>query len=305
MRAVQYDRFGGPEVLSIVELRRPEPRSTEVLVRVQAAGVNPADWRTRSGAGLAGPADLPIVPGWDVSGVVEAVAPGVTRFRPGDQVFGMPHFPRMAGAYAEYVAAPARQLARKPAAVDHVHAAAVPVAALTAWQTLVDTARVGPGQRVLIRAAAGGVGHLAVQVAKLRGAYVLASSAADRLDFLRSLGADEAVDDRREDFLTLVREVDVVLDLVLDEESVLTSQELLGPGGLLIAVGQLEYPEVPTATTVLVEPDYAVLEEIGGLLAEGRLRVEVEAVFPLAEAARAHELGERGGRRGKLVLEVR
>src|SRR5919108_2553497 len=128
MRAVQYDRFGGPEVLSVVELRRPEPRSTEVLVRVHAAGVNPVDWRTRAGEGLAGPADLPIVPGWDVSGVVEAVAPGVTRFRPGDPVFGMPHFPRAAGAYAEYVTAPARQLARKPAGLDHVHAAAGPVA---------------------------------------------------------------------------------------------------------------------------------------------------------------------------------
>ena len=304
MRAVQYDRFGGPDVLSTVDLRRPEPRSTEVLVRVHAAGVNPADWRTRSGAGLAGPADLPIVPGWDVSGVVEAVAPGVTRFRRGDQVFGMPNFPRPAGAYAEYVTAPARHLARKPQGLDHVHAAALPVAGLTAWQTLFDTARVGPGRRALVRGAAGGVGHLAVQIAKLRGAYVLGSSGADRHDFLRSLGADEAVDDRREDFLTLVREVDVVLDLVVDEESVVTSQELLSPGGLLIAIGELDYPQVPKATTMLVEPDYAELENLAGLAEEGHLRVEVEAVFPLEEAAAAHEAGERGGRRGKLVLEV-
>ncbi|MBO0709326.1 MAG: NADP-dependent oxidoreductase, partial [Candidatus Dormibacteraeota bacterium] len=236
--------------------------------------------------------------------VVEAVAPGVTRFRPGDQVFGMPNFPRPAGAYAEYVTAPARHLARKPAGLDHVHAAALPVAGLTAWQTLVDTAGVGPGRRVLIRAAAGGVGHLAVQVAKLRGAYVLASSAPDRLEFLRSLGADEAIDDRREDFLTLVGEVDVVLDLVVDEESVVTSQEVLCAGGLLIAIGELEYPQVPNATTMLVEPDYAELENLAGLVDEGRLRVEVEAVFPLEEAAAAHEAGERGGRRGKLVLEV-
>ncbi|MGW3561939.1 NADP-dependent oxidoreductase, partial [Streptomyces sp. NPDC000963] len=165
MRAVVVERWGGPENLVERDVERPEPGLNEVLVRVHAAGVNPVDWKTRASGALIGWGSVPAV-GWDVSGTVEAVGPGVGHLRPGDEVFGMPLFPRQAGAYAEYVVVPARHLAPKPASLTHVEAAALPLAGLTAWQALVDAADVRPGERVLLHAAAGGVGHLAVQIAK-------------------------------------------------------------------------------------------------------------------------------------------
>jgi NADPH:quinone reductase-like Zn-dependent oxidoreductase len=310
MRAISISRFGGPDVLDVVDVERPEPGPTEVLVRVHAAGVNPVDWKTRAGHGFASPADLPFVPGWDVSGVVEAVAPGVTRFRPGDEVYGMPRFPNPAGAYAEYITAPARQLAAKPLNLDHAHAAAVPVAGLTAWQVLVDTAGVGPGHRVVIHGAAGGVGHLAVQIAKARGAHVTATGRRERRRFLERLGADEVLDAGRVDFTRAVRDVDVVLDLVGGEDAA-RSMAPLRYGGMLIpmATGGLDLRAAAAArgvraVTFLVEPDYASLERLTGLIVGERMTVEVEAILPLAEAPHAHELGERGGRKGKIVLAV-
>jgi NADPH:quinone reductase-like Zn-dependent oxidoreductase len=174
MRAIRQDSLGGPEVMRITDVARPEPGPTEVLVRAGAAGVNPVDWKTRAGGGMLG--SPPFTLGWDVAGVVEAVGLGVTRFAVGDRVFGMPRFPREAAAYAEYVTSPSRQLGRTPASLSDVEAAALPLAALTAWQALVDTAAVQPGQRVLIHAGAGGVGHLAVQIAKARGAYVIGTA---------------------------------------------------------------------------------------------------------------------------------
>ena len=171
MRAIRQQTLGGPEVLELVDVPRPEPAPTEVLVRVAAAGVNPVDWKTRTRGGFLG--SPPFTVGWDVAGVVEEVGRGVTRFEPGDRVFGMPRFPREAAAYAEYITSPSRQLARTPEELDDVHAAALPLAGLTAWQALVETAGVEEGHRVLILAAAGGVGHLAVQIAKARGAYVV------------------------------------------------------------------------------------------------------------------------------------
>lgn len=205
MRAIVMQARGGPEVLKLEEVPRPEPLLTEVLVRVHAAGVNPVDAGVRAGAFplLAPPAIL----GWDVSGVVEAITPGVTRFRVGDEVFGMPLFPRAAGAYAEYVAAPARQLVRRPPALDHVEAGGLPLAGLTAWQALVDIAAVQPGQRVLIHAAGGGVGHLAVQIAKARGAYVIGTASHGKHDLVRSLGADEVIDYRETDFTSVARDL--------------------------------------------------------------------------------------------------
>ncbi|MEV4165220.1 NADP-dependent oxidoreductase [Nonomuraea dietziae] len=198
MRAISQEVLGGPEVLTVVELDRPMPGPTDVLVRVHAAGVNPTDWLHRaSGLYLGTP---PFVLGWDVSGVVEAVGAGVTLHKVGEEVFGMLDYPSGAGAYAEYVSAPSRNFARKPAGIDHIEAAALPVAALTAWQALVDTADLQPGQRVLIHAAAGGVGHLAVQLAKALGAYVIGTASASKHDCVRSLGADEVIDYSQTDF---------------------------------------------------------------------------------------------------------
>src|SRR6202158_6133516 len=187
MRAVHVTRFGGPEVLVCAEVEKPAPISTEVLVRVVAAGINPVDAKTRRGDGVARWVGAPpFIPGWDVCGVVEAMGYGVTRFQEGDMVYGMPRFPRAAGAYAEYVAAPSRHFARIPEGISPVEAAALPLAALTAWQCLVDTAQIRMGQTVLVHGAGGGVGHLAVQIAKSRGAHVISTTGRDDRDALQS-----------------------------------------------------------------------------------------------------------------------
>ncbi|MGG8408120.1 NADP-dependent oxidoreductase [Streptomyces sp. 12297] len=306
MRAVVVNQWGGPETLTVAELDRPEPGLGEVLVRVHAAGVNPVDWKTRASGALIEWGPLPAV-GWDVSGTVEAVGPGVGVFSPGDEVFGMPLFPRQAGGYAEYVVAPARHLAPKPASLTHVEAAALPLAALTAWQALVDTADVRPGQRVLVHAAAGGVGHFAVQIAKARGAYVIGTASAAKHDLVRSLGADEVIDYRAVRFEDEVSDVDVVLD-GLGGETAQRSLKVLRAGGRLITLpGPGDVPAETggvLAQWVLVEPDHLGLREIAALVQRGELKPLVDTVIPLAEAARAHELGEQGRTTGKIVLSV-
>lgn len=313
MRAIVQDRLGGPEVLELREVERPEPLPTEVLVRVHAAGVNPVDWKTRAGRGMARVlGDPPFTVGWDVAGVVEALGFGVTRFAEGDAVFGMPRFPRAASAYAEYVTAPSRQLARAPDGLGFREAGAMPLAGLTAWQALVETAGVGEGDRVLVQGAAGGVGHLAVQIAKARGAHVLGTARTDKHAFLRGLGVDEPIDYAEQDVAAAAGEVDVVLDLLGSRETGLASVACLRRGGLLISVPSGADREVlrtaaergRRATGILVEPDGAALESLAELVAEGRLRVELAEALPLAAAARAHEIGERGRTRGKLVLDV-
>lgn len=256
----------------------------------------------------------PFVLGWDVSGVVEAVGFGVTTLKTGDEVYGMPWFPRAAGGYAEYVTAPARQFTRKPATVSHEQAAAVPLAALTAWQALVDTADVRAGQRVLVHAAAGGVGHFAVQFAKHLGAHVIATASSARYAWLGELGAEEVIDYTAVPFEDVVSDVDVVIDLVGDSHD-RTSQrslEVLRPDGLLVAVPAGASPELAAAaqdrgvrvTPFLVEPDGPALARIAGLIDAGEVMVEVEEVFPLEQATQAHARGENGRTRGKLVLRT-
>jgi NADPH:quinone reductase-like Zn-dependent oxidoreductase len=293
MRAVQVTRFGGPEVLVCADVERPAPISTEVLVRVVAAGINPVDAKTRRGEGVArwvGPP--PFIPGWDVCGVVEAMGYGVTRFKEGDMVYGMPRFPRAAGAYAEYVTAPSRQFARMPDGISPIEAAALPLAALTAWQCFADAAQIRGRKTVLVHGAAGGVGHLAVQIANALGARVLTTSRDDR-------GALQA------------RDVDVALDLVGGADT----RELIGSlrsGGVLLAVADGADDRVKSEARrrgvsvqePLVEPDGRALDEIATLVGSGALKVVVAETFPLERARAAHERLERGGVRGKLVLEV-
>ncbi|WP_171990783.1 NADP-dependent oxidoreductase [Streptomyces sp. JHA26] len=309
MRAISQDTLGGPEVLREVRLERPEPRPNEVLVRVRAAGVNPTDWKHRANGGFLG--EPPFVLGWDVSGVVEAVGIGVAAFRPGDEVFGMLSYPFGHGSHAEYVTAPARAFTHKPAGIDHVQAGALPLVSLTAWQALVERADLREGQRVLIHAAAGGVGHVAVQIAKARGAYVIGTASAGKHEFLRSLGVDETVDYRETDVTEAVKDVDVVLD-TLGGETSLRSLRVLRPGGIVVSilpVGSDEFFEEAErlgvrAVRMLVDADRADMREIAGLVESGRLRATIEKTFPLAEAAKAHELGETGRTTGKLVLVV-
>jgi NADPH:quinone reductase-like Zn-dependent oxidoreductase len=311
MRAIVQHAFGGPEVLELEERPVPEPVATEVRVRVQAAGVNPVDWKTRAGLGAAAQWGLPLTVGWDVSGVVDAVGPGVTRFAVGDPVFGMPWFPRPARAYAEFVTAPSRHFARRPDGLGAVEAGGLPLAGLTAWQCLVDAARVQPGQRVLVHAGAGGVGHLAVQIAKARGAHVIATASAAKHDLLAELGVDEAVDYRSEKFEQVVAPVDVVYDLLGGEVS-LRSLDVLHPDGIMITLPSAAAAAAVEAgrergrnvVGVVVEPDARGLEELAALVQDGGLRVRVDETFPLARAADAHRLGEAGRTTGKIVLTV-
>lgn len=309
MRAISQDAHGGPEVLKEVRLPRPVPGLSQILVAVHAAGVNPTDWKHR-GDGLFLDS-LPLVLGWDVSGVVEAVGYGVTLFKPGDEVFGMLPYPYGVGSHAEYVTAPARAFTHKPAGIDHIQAGALPLAALTAYQAIVDTADVRPGQRVLIHAAAGGVGHLAVQIAKSRGAHVIGTASAPKHDFVRSLGADEVIDYRTTDFAEVLADIDMVLD-PLSGDTRSRSLGVLRPGGTLVSLLPGTDPDESAKAaargvrveTLLVEADHAGMSAVAELVAAGSLRAHVEATFPLADAAKAHALGETDRTTGKIVLVV-
>ncbi|MFI1723146.1 NADP-dependent oxidoreductase [Streptomyces sp. NPDC020489] len=306
MRAIVQSAFGGPEVLTYAETHVPEPGPGEVLLRVAGAGVNPGDTVLRSGRVLE-LVTLPWTPGNDVAGVVERVGEGVTRFGAGDEVYGM--LPVSArGAYAEYVVAPAAALAPKPRNLDLARAAAVPLVAITAWQALSVLARVAPGDRVLIHAAAGGVGHVAVQLARELGAHVIGTARPGKHAWLRGLGADELVDYTAGDFRAAVEPVDVVLDLVGGAYGP-RSLDVLKPGGLLIGASIDPGVDEERAGArglryvwVAAEPSGRALEPITRRIEDGRLTVAVERTYLLSEAAAAHRAIEEKRTTGKLVL---
>lgn len=307
MTAVQLRDWAG--ALELVSIPRPQPLPTEVLVRVEAAGVNPVDLFTCQGRAYNRALTLPHVPGWDVSGVVEAVGYGVTRFRKGDAVFGMPWFPRAGSAYAQYVTAPARHFTHKPAELTHVEAAALPLAGLTAWQMLVEVARVKPGMQVLISGGAGGVGHLAVQIAKALGASVTATARPEKHAFLRQLGADRVVDYSAAPVVDQVSGMDVVIELV-GGVICIDLLRTLRPDGLLVSAQAAWAPGLQDAAAALgvraswylVEPSGSALEALSQLAREGRLKPHVDTVFPLAEVAHAHARIAERRTTGKLVL---
>ncbi|MFJ4658760.1 NADP-dependent oxidoreductase [Nocardia sp. NPDC088792] len=294
MKKISQEVFGGPEVLQVVEVDTPQPAAGEVLVRVAATAVNPADWKLREGqVDKLGPP--PFTLGFDFSGTIAEVGPGVTEFRPGDEVFGM--VLSRSGAYAEYVTTPVDFLAPKPESLDHVHAAALPTAVLTAWQALTE---VRPGQRVLVHAAAGGVGHLAVQIAKAAGAYVIGTARTANHEFLRGLGADELIDYTTTDFTTAVTDIDLAFDLVGGDYTARSLQVLRPEGRVVDAQG--EPLDDPRYHRHYVSPSGADLRTLTPLLESGRLRGEVEHVLPLDEVVEAHKLSESGRVRGKIVL---
>lgn len=311
MRAIQQNEWGGPDRLRLVQIARPIPLPTEVLVRVKAAGVNPVDVYTAQGKAYMRALSLPYIPGWDVAGIVEQVGYGTTRFRVGDEVFGMPWFPRAANAYAEYLVAPARHLALKPRSLSFEQAAALPLAGLTAWEMLVDIATVGPGDRVLINGAAGGVGHLAVQIAKTRGAHVVAVASGAKRQFLEQLGADVTIDYTACAVGDQVADVDVVIELV-GGEVCLQMLRTLRRGGLLISAQAAWAPQLRSeaeklgvrTSWYLVEPNHTGLEALARMVDEGSLKIEVTASYPLEKAGEA--LGKVAERRsmGKIVLTV-
>jgi NADPH:quinone reductase-like Zn-dependent oxidoreductase len=312
MKAIVQRELGGPEVLRVEEVETPEPIPTEVQVRVHAAGINPVDFKTREGGGMCSVlGDPPFTVGWDVCGEVTAVGMGVTRFAVGDVVFGMPWFPREAGAYAEFVTAPSRHFERKPGALSVEEAGALPLAGLTAWQVVVDTIRVQDGDDVLIHGGAGGVGHLAVQVAAARGANVFATARREQADFLAGLGAARTLDYRDDDFDSQLSELDSVIDFTgkYGERSI----GALRPGGTLVSVPSGVDPKLrelataaghKRATGILVEPDPVGLAGLCDLIERGKLEIEVGEIFDLERAGDAHRHAEASHDAGKIVLRV-
>jgi NADPH:quinone reductase-like Zn-dependent oxidoreductase len=308
MKAVAMHAYGGPEVLKYEDAARPDPATGEVLVRVHAAAVNPVDWKVRAGH-LKGFLNysLPLIPGWDLSGVVEATGAGVTDWKQGDAVYARPDL-RRNGAYAEYIAVRASELGHKPRSIDHVQASAIPLACLTAWQALFDAGGLKAGQRVLIHAAAGGVGTFAVQLAKWKGAHVVGTASERNHAFLRELGADEVIDYTKTNFEEVVRDVDVVLDTLAGQTRD-RSWNVLKKDGILVSILGQPSPDDAAqrgvrAAGVFVEPNQAQLGEIAKLVDSGKLRPIIETVLPLAQAARAHEMNQTLHTRGKIVLQV-
>ncbi|MFG6444109.1 NADP-dependent oxidoreductase [Microbacterium sp. P07] len=315
MKAAVIDRTGDASELRLATVPTPAAVLSEVLVRVVAAGINPIDAKTRAGSGVSSAIDaFPATLGFDFSGVVVKAPYESHPLQPGTEVFGMAGFPRSGGTYGEYVCVPSLSLTRKPASLSHVEAAGVPLAALTAWGLVVETALAHEGQRILIHAASGGVGHFAVQFASYFGAQVVATGSARNADWLRELGADTVIDHTTERFEELVTDIDVVIDLVgnVSDDTGTRSLSVLRPGGLLVEVPTGAWPGFHRAATAVgvrstsykVTPDGGTLATIGRLLDSGAVQVYIDRVFPLAEAAEAHVELERGHARGKLVLRV-
>lgn len=309
MQAIRIHKYGGVAVLQLEDVPIPRPETGEVLIRIHAAGVNPVDWKVREGyLKMIVHHKLPLILGWDVSGVIEAIGAGVDNFKEGDEVYSRPDISRN-GAYAEYIVVKASEVALKPKSIDHIKAAAVPLAALTAWQSLFDAADLKAGQRVLIHAAAGGVGHLAVQLAKWKGAYVIGTASGRNVELLRDLGVDETVNYTTTPFEEVVRDVDVVFDTVGGDVQK-RSWKTLKNKGILVSItdpissvkGMIRGAR---GKFIFVQPNSGQLNEIAHLIDRGKLRPIVETTLPLAQAAQAQTLSQEGHVRGKLILRVR
>jgi NADPH:quinone reductase-like Zn-dependent oxidoreductase len=310
MKAVRVHNYGGPEVLRFEDVPRPTPGAGELLIRVHAASVNPLDWKVRAGYMKDYiPLPMPFIPGWDVSGVVEVVGSGVTKFKKGDEVYARPDvIAHGYGAYAEYVVAKETETALKPKSIDHVHATTIPVGAVTAWRALFDTAGLKEGQKVLIHGAAGGVGSFAVQLAKWKGAHVIGTASTRNQAFLRDLGVDEPIDYEKTRFEDVVDDVDVVFDPI-GGETQKRSWQTLKKGGILVSIvappSEEEAKKFGVRSAFLsVKGGSALLAELATLVDSGKIKPMVEKVLPLSEARQAHELNETGHARGKIVLKV-
>jgi NADPH:quinone reductase-like Zn-dependent oxidoreductase len=312
MKAIRIHAFGGPDALSYEEVPTPTILDNEVLVRNRAAGINPIDWKTCSGGGAASfIGKLPFVPGWEFSGVVELVGAAVEGFKPGDEVFGLIRFPEAAGCYAEHLAAPASQIAHKPVQMSFSEGAGLGLAGLTAWQALFDKGQLSAGQQVLVLAAAGGVGHLAVQLAKAAGAQVTGSASAANHEYLRSLGCDAVIDYQTQDLGQALQGIDLVIDGMGGDVGI-NALQCLKPGGRLVTLPSVTLDAVVRAAEaagmqasgIRVEPNGAQLAELAKRYAEGSLKLTLAAEIPLAEARSAHQQSAGGHVRGKLVLTV-
>ena len=305
MQAVRYHEYGGPEVLMTEQVAVPQPAAGQVLVRVRATGLNPMDWKMRQGYMKAFmPTNFPFTPGADIAGVVEAVGSDVTTFQPGEAVFGLG-----SGGYAEYAIASATNLVRKPANISFEEAATIPVAALTAWQALFDHGELKAGQRVLVQAAAGGVGGYAVQLARWKNAgEVIGTVSSENVEYVRSLGAQTVVDYNSTAFQNVVKDVDLVIDGV-GGETQKHSFEVLRPGGLLVSIvgpPSEELAQIYKVRTASFAMNFKQeqLQEITDLIAAGQIKTEVGPVFPLQEAQQAQTVSQKGHVRGKIILSI-
>jgi NADPH:quinone reductase-like Zn-dependent oxidoreductase len=307
MHAVRIRSFGNPDVMKLEDVSVPQPTSNEIVIRVVAASVNPVDYKIRSGHYPSVKQDqLPKVLGRDVAGDVEYVGNDVKKFKVGDAVYAM--LGRDKGGYAEFAVATEEEAAFKPKTLDFVAAAAVPLAALTAWQGLFDQGGLRAGQRVLIHGGAGGVGHFAIQFAKAKGAWVATTVSKDDLELARQLGADQAIDYKNEKFEDVVKDIDLVYDLIAGETQD-RSWKVLKDGGTMIST--LKEPDKDKAKSrnvkvahYMAKPDAGELKEIAQLIDDGKVHVVVKATFPLEDAAKAHKHMEDDHIQGKVVLNV-
>lgn len=313
MKAIRVHEYGGPSVLQYEDVPRPQPAPDEALVDVRAAGVNPIDWLVREGyADEALDPSLPHIPGWDLAGVVSDVGVDVDAVAAGDEVFGLVCLPDPGETYAEYATAPASELVSIPQTLEHTQAAGVPMVALTAWQALFEAGQLDATDRVLVHAAAGGVGHLAVQLATHAGAHVVGTASGSNEAYLRDLGVDGFIDYREQSFESEIDDVDLVLDAV-GGDTLERSIDVLTDGGRIVTL-----PEPPSPATVSrarerraarvewfsVEPDPATLGTIRELIDDGAVRPTISDTWPLGQARTAHEVSQAGHVRGKLVLTV-
>jgi len=308
MKAIVVHEYGGPEVLKYEDVPRPEPKEDQILVRVIAAGVNPVDEAGRSerSAKFFG-ITLPFVPGYDIAGIVEKTGGKITKFKTGDAIYAYLSLTK-GGGYAEYALTTEREAAPKPKSLRNVDAAAVPVVALTAWQALIDAAKLSAGQTVLIHGGSGGVGTFAIQIAKARGAKVIATASTANQDFLKQLGADVAIDYTKTKFEDVAKNVDVVLDSV-GKDTLARSYGVVKKGGFIVTlVARIDQAELDKhgirGASLGVEPDSNELTEIGKLIDEKKIKVIVSQTFPLSEAIKAQEQIATGHTRGKIVLKV-
>ncbi len=314
MKAIILTDFGPVDHLIEAELQVPEPKANEVQIEVHAVAINPVDVKTRSGKAMAGrlKEENPVILGWDISGVVTKAGPEATLFKPGDPVFGMINFPGHGKGYAEYVVAPETHLALKPANIAHSEAAAAGIAALTAYQAVAEVARVSRGQKVFIQAGAGGVGHYAVQLAKHYGAEVIASSSQENREFLSQLGVDKHIDYTKENFETMLHDIDFVLD-ALGGENIDRSLKVVKRGGTLVSipsgisesVSEKAKEKGVQGVFFLVQSDQQRIKKVAELLAEGIIKSHVSQTFPLKEIQKAHQQVASGKTRGKIVIKIK
>lgn len=313
MKAIVLQDFGGTENLVYKDIPTPSIKDDEVLIQSKALSINPVDIKTRSGKGMANRIKdlMPVVLGWDVSGIVVETGKSVTRFKVGDEVFGMVNFPGLGNAYAEYIAAPASHLALKPANITHEAAAAATLAALTAWQAIVTEAKVQPGQRVLIQAAAGGVGHFAVQIAKHFGAYVVGTSSAANKAFVLGLGADEHIDYHTQPLDAAGNDYDFVLDPI-SGDNIERSFDVVKKGGIALSIVSAFADLVKEKAIAkgingyffMVSPNEKDIQSIADLLAKGIIQSHVSKTFPFEEMAAAHEALATGRTLGKIIVTI-